>query len=253
MPATLPPAPLSWNTPLPALALGPDDVHVWRISLEAPRPVETAGRPLSAEEWERARRFYFPRDRVRFLATHTILRLILARYLEMPPEALVFDQNAYGKPHLAPNAHEAGLGFNLSHSHQAALLAVAREREVGIDLEWIRADFATLEIAERFFSPRETEVLKSLPPEVQSESFFNCWTRKEAFIKAKGLGLSLPLDRFDVSLRPGEPARLIQTLYSPPDADHWSMAALDTWPGYAAAICVEGSGWELHGWQWEEE
>jgi 4'-phosphopantetheinyl transferase len=142
------------------------------------------------------------------------------------------------------------LSFNLTHSHQLALYAVTRRREIGVDLEYVRADFADEQIAERFFSPREVAALRTVPENLLKEAFFHCWTRKEAYVKAKGEGLSIPLDQFDVSLAPGEPALLLSTRDDPQEADRWSLQALFPGSGYVAALAVEGRTWRLKCWQW---
>ncbi len=205
---------------------------------------------LPAEERERAARFYFQRDRNHFAAARGILRSLLGQYLNLAPGRLCFGYSPYGKPALAAAAGEPPLRFNLSHSHGLALIAVTRGREIGVDVEWIRPDFATEEIAGRFFAPAEVKVMRALPPALQAEAFFNCWTRKEAFIKAHGLGLSLPLNQFEVSLAPGEPAALLSTQFDPPAAARWRLCALEPGKGFAAALAVEGHGWELKGWEW---
>jgi 4'-phosphopantetheinyl transferase len=123
---------------------------------------------------------------------------------------------------------------------------------VGIDLERIRFDLAVLEIAERFFSRRELAMLRALPTELQREAFYRCWTRKEAYIKARGEGLSLPLDQFDVSLAPGEPAAVLGTQHDPSEASRWSLRELTPAPGYFAALAVEGHDWGLTCWQWPD-
>jgi 4'-phosphopantetheinyl transferase len=140
----------------------------------------------------------------------------------------------------------------VTHSHGVALYAVTRGREVGIDLERIRSDLAVTEIAGRFFSRQEVAMLRALPTEEQREAFFRCWTRKEACLKARGEGLSLPLDQVDVSLAPGEPDAVPGTERNPSEASRWSLQELIPAPGYAAALAVEGHGWRLACWQWPE-
>jgi 4'-phosphopantetheinyl transferase len=123
---------------------------------------------------------------------------------------------------------------------------------VGIDLEYIRSDLAVEQIAERFFSRREIATLRALPIDLRTYAFFLCWTRKEAYIKARGEGLSLPLDQFDVSLIPGEPAALLNTQRDLYEVSRWSLQELTPAPGYAAALAVEGHGWHLACWQWPD-
>jgi 4'-phosphopantetheinyl transferase len=232
-----------------------DEIHVWLICLDQ-SPLESQGlySLLAPEESERASRFHFDRHRERFIVAHLSLRLILGRYLRQRPEQLRFRSNAYGKPALDVEEGDGGGGgepfhFNLSHSEDMALLAIGRGRAVGVDLECVRADFAYEQIAERFFSPRETATLGSLPPELQPEAFFNCWTRKEAYIKARGEGLSLALDGFEVSLIPGERAALLNVRDDPEETARWSLRELSVGPGYAAALAVEGHDWRLRCWR----
>jgi 4'-phosphopantetheinyl transferase len=206
---------------------------------------------LSEDEGARAARFYFQKDREHFIVARGLLRSILGRYLDSEPSTLRFSYSNYGKPALV-GAEEAALRFNLSHSGGLALLAVTRGREIGVDLERVRPDFVDDQIAERFFSPREVARLRALPPGVQLEAFFTCWTRKESYIKAHGEGLSLPLDGFDVTLTPGEPAALLSTRGDLREAALWSLRALHPWPGYVAALAVEGHDWQLKTWRWPE-
>ena len=229
-------------------ALEHDQVDVWLARLDP--PAESIGRlwrTLSADECARADRFYLPRDRSRFVAARWTLREILSYYLEEAPDALGFSYNAYGKPALVG---AAGLCFNLSHSHDLAVYAVARGREVGVDVEQVRAELATQEIAEHFFSPGEIVALRALPAEQRVAGFFNCWTRKEAYIKARGMGLSLALDRFDVSLAPGASAALLAVRDEPDEAGRWTLCAIDPDPGYVAALAVAGQGWEMRRRRW---
>ena len=240
-----------WTAPARSLALEGDAVHVWRASLDSPGvSVPELSGVLAPDERDRAARFHFPRDRDRWIAGRGVLRFLLARYLGGRPERLGFAYGAQGKPALATTDAAAGLRFNVSHSAGVALYAVTRGRDVGVDVEALRADFATDEIAERFFSPAERQALRGLPPERRCEAFFACWTRKEAYIKARGQGLSLALDAFDVSLTPGEPAALLATRDDAAQAERWSLHALDPGPGFAGAVAVEGRGWALRRWQW---
>jgi 4'-phosphopantetheinyl transferase len=205
---------------------------------------------LSADEQTRAERFYFPRDQQRFIIARGLLRVILSRYLGMEPGDLRFCYNPHGKPALAPECGRERLRFNLSHSHEHVVYAVTREREIGIDLEHVRVDLADRDIAARYFSPREAAALAALPPELQRLAFFNCWTRKEAYIKASGQGLLIPLHQFDVSLAPGEPAALLSTQWNPQEAGRWSLRALTPGPDYVAALAVEGHHWQLRCWHY---
>ncbi len=242
-----------WSLPPEHLVLGDGEVHVWQAGLElVASEIQSLFDLLSADERDRAARFHFPRDRNRFIIARGRLRSLLSRYLGVAPNQLEFDYSPYGKPALSEGCGGGSLRFNLSHSHKLALYVVARHREVGIDVEYRRADLADEEIARRFFSPREVSTLLALPAEMRLEAFFNCWTRKEAYIKARGEGLSLPLDQFDVTLAPGEAAALIRTLGDPQEASRWSLAQIFPGPGYSAALAVEGQLGEIKYWRWPE-
>jgi 4'-phosphopantetheinyl transferase len=228
--------------------LAAEDVHVWRISLECgDAALMQLRETLADDERQRAARFHFDKDRRHFIAGRGALRALLALYLDCPPEQVRFAYTSYGKPLLAG---ETTWRFNLAHSHGLALLAVTQGREIGVDLEHIRDNLEGEQLAQRFFSPREVAALRALPAELRREAFFHCWTRKEAYIKAVGKGLSLPLDRFDVTLRPGVPAALLATHDNPPEARRWSMRSLAPGEGYVGALVVEGHSWRLWYGHW---
>lgn len=240
-----------WSVPPETFILGSDEVHVWRATLDQPASqIESFRRTLAADEHARAERFYFQRDRERFIVARGVLRALLSFYVHGTPACLSFRYSAHGKPALAWDSDKDTIRFNLSHSHGVALYAVTRGREVGIDLEYIRSDLEVEQIAERFFSRREIATLRTLPPEVRRQAFFLCWTRKEAYIKARGEGLSLPLDQFEVSLIPRESAALLSTQSDPDEVSRWSLQELTPAPGYAAALAAEGRDWHLVCWQW---
>ena len=237
----------NWMSPPDALNLEPHQVDIWRVTLDPqPDPVKLTGSTLSADETERADRFHFDSDRHRFVIAHIALRDILSRYLHCQPGELTFSVNQYGKPSL--NNHK--LEFNLSHSGDFVLIAVTQERKVGVDVEHIRTDTRLESIANRYFSASEVSELMALTPEQRISGFFNCWTRKEAYIKAHGLGLSLPLESFDVSLTPNEPAILRATRPDTQEAARWTLLALDIAPEYASAVAVEGKDMEFRMWEW---
>lgn len=238
--------------PAPAnCRLAADEVQVWCASLEPPPEVfGTLAEVLCEGERRRAERFHFARDRKRFTAGRGILRTILGRHLGLEPSRLHFAYGPQGKPALAGTAAGSDLQFNLSHSADLALVAVTLGREIGVDLEYARALPDADEIARRTFSRREVADLRALPPEERTAGFFACWTRKEAYIKARGEGMTRPLDLFSVSVAAREPARLLEVLDRPEDVEHWSFRALDPAPGYAAALAVSGHGWRLACYQW---
>jgi len=237
----------NWSPPDNDLDLPPNRVDVWRVRLDLPLDaLERVGASLSAEETQRAGRFHFTLDRDRFIAAHGCLRAVLARTLHCGPDQLTFSVNQYGKPALRD--HE--LEFNLTHSGDFALIAIARGHRLGIDLERIRPEISSQGIARQYFSKSEFAELQTLPLEQRQAAFFTCWTRKEAYIKAQGLGLSLPLESFDVSLTPNEPAMLRATRPDPQEAARWTLFSLDVDPCYAAAVAVEGAALELRLWDW---
>ena len=240
-----------WRSPPEPLVLGHNEVHVWRASLDQPASqLENFRLSLAADERARAQRLYFRKGRERFTVARGVLRAILGGYLNREPESLSFCYGSHGKPGLGGYLDRDAIRFSVSHSHGFALYAFARGREVGIDLERIRFDLAVTEVAERFFSPKEVAALRALPPDLQRQAFFRCWTRKEAYIKARGEGLSLPLDEFDVSLAPEEPAAVLAIRHDHSEASRWSLQELTVAPDYVAALSVEAHDWRLSCWLW---
>ncbi len=231
----------TWSSPPSSLSLQTGDVHVWRLVLD--RPLDGFLEILQPDEIDRANRFYFEKDRKRFVIARGFLRVLLGRYLQSDPKRLMFSYGAHGKPVLDGKDL---LRFNMSHSHGVALYALTEGREIGVDVEHVRADFTSDDIARRFFSPFEVESLCGLPDEDRIEGFFRCWTRKEAYIKATGRGLSQALDGFDVTLGPGGHAALLRN----DDGTHerWTMANIEVGPGYAGALAVEGQILNIHYW-----
>lgn len=241
-----------WCLPSKQLSLGDSEVHVWRAALDETLSTIASFRGLLAvDELAKADRFYFQSDREHFIVAHGVLRSLLGFYLNSAPRRLSFRYSSHGKPALLLEPRPDAIRFNMSHSHGVAIYAFARNREVGIDLEFIRRGVHEDQIAERFFSPREIATLRMVPAALQRFAFFLCWTRKEAYIKARGEGLSLPLNQFDVSLAPGEPAALLGTRPDPLEAGRWSLVDLSYGlPGYAAALATEGTAPSLALWQW---
>jgi 4'-phosphopantetheinyl transferase len=222
------------------------EVQVWRIPLDLdPETLAVLSDLLDPLERARAGRFRFERDRRRFIAARGRLRQVLSRYSGGRPEALRFRYGPHGKPELEPEDRSDSLRFNLSHAHELALLAVARGRDVGVDLEWSGREVEALELAERFFSRAEARALWRLPEPRRAAAFFRCWTRKEAYIKARGEGLSLPLDAFDVSLARGHQSALLATRGDPEEAARWRIRDLPAGPGYVAAVAARGRGWRM--------
>jgi len=239
----------NWNSDLTGVVLREGEVHAWRVPLERSEAELLRLRgTLSIEETVRADRFYFQRDRDAFIATRGTLRQLLGRYLECPPGEFAFDYGPYGKPNLRRASPGLSLDFNVSHSHGLALMAFSLGRQLGVDVESIRPAVASEEIAERFFSLQEVTELQSLPPARRAEGFFLCWTRKEAYVKAIGDGLQIPLKSFHVSLTPSEPARLESA-----DSERWTLRSLRPGAGFVGALVAEGKDWDLHCWDWVQE
>ncbi len=239
-----------WHPPSEQTRIGDAEVHVWRVSLTPPDSrIRQLASLLNEDETRRSERFYFPEHRERFIVGRGMLRLILGRYLDADPANLCFGYSAFGKPFLAGKEAGNELRFNLAHSQDMAVYAFTLRRQIGIDVEYLRADMSGDEIAERFFAAKEVAALRALPPANRIEGFFNCWTRKEAYIKARGEGLSFPLDKFVVSLNPGEPAALLNVLDAPEESARWSLRELTPGPGYASALAVEGHQWNLKQWE----
>lgn len=226
------------------LELPDNQVHFWytRLAEQDPRVSRLRGL-LSSDEIERARRFHQERDRSSFIISHGVLRQLLSRYLDGKPEDIDFEAGPYGKPSLSPSCGDHSLQFNMSHTEGMAVFAVTRNRRIGVDVERVDREIKDRdEIAAGFFSAQEAAVFRSLPEEDRMEGFFNCWTRKESFIKAKGEGLSCPLDSFAVTLRPGEEAKLLAVQDG--RSEDWSMASLEPLDDYRAAITAEAP-WQL--------
>jgi 4'-phosphopantetheinyl transferase len=235
-----------WSNPPDEPHVEKQYIHVWRASLDCEvavlRHLETV---LTPDEKSRAARFIFARDRDHFIVARGILRTLLGAYLQRPATDVEFLHGPQNKPAIHSDSPQPPIHFNLSHSHGLVIYAIGQQREVGIDLEMIQPAFAGEEIAERFFSSQELAELHSLPPQLRANGFFLCWTRKEAYVKARGAGMGIPLDSFDVSLTPGKPAELWST-----DSRRWSLRSLQPADGYVGALVGEGQGWGVRLWDW---
>lgn len=236
-----------WRTP-PSnkLRIRPGEIHIWRINLKLSEAEINSWRSLlSADEHDRANRFIFKKHRDDYIAARGALRQTLGLYLQVDPRALRFTYATHGKPSLVAEYKAQDLRFNISHSAGVALLALAVAMEVGIDIEHVHDDFPYQEIALRFFSPAEYDLLCAADPARRCETFFKYWTYKEAFIKATGLGLSYPLNQFEVSLRPGAPVQLLRTLEpAPRHSVHFIAPGAD----YVGALAVMGICTDIFLW-----
>jgi 4'-phosphopantetheinyl transferase len=236
---------ISWSespAELPALQ---NAIHVWAVRLDAANVnLELGQNLLSPDERERAVRFKFERDRRRYLVAHIALHEILRRYLPIDPAGLSFDISANGKPRLPLTLARSGVQFNLSHSNEMALVAVCHEREVGVDIESVNEDFEFHELAERFFTAKEVAAMRALPFELQRQAFFKCWTSKEAFLKAKGTGLSGKLDEVEIALAAQDQVQIRAIVPG------WSLAELIPGAGYEAALANQHEPAALRYYQW---
>ena len=228
-----------WAGSRAPLQLRAAEVHVWSAALDGELPAESElERLLAPDERARAERFASAGVRHRFVAARGLLRLILARYLKRDAAQLSFAYGIQGKPVLAGDLAGEGLQFNLSHSGNQALYAVALRRAVGIDIEQLRPDRDHEKLARRFFSPGEVAAMESLPPELRIQAFYRCWTRKEAYLKGCGAGLSLPLDSFDVAVLPDAAPALLAQRTAPEEVSRWRMFEIAAPAGYCAALAV---------------
>jgi 4'-phosphopantetheinyl transferase len=193
---------------------------------------------LDANEIKRADAFHFEQHRLSFTVAHAAMRQILSAYVNVAPQNLVFVYGEQAKPELAAECGGDHVRFNLSHSGCFALLAVAEGFSLGIDIERVNAEFLGEDIAERFFSRTEVSAFRAIAADSRADAFFSCWTRKEAYIKALGGGLSIPLDTFDVAFGPGVPAALLRVSVVP-DARRWSLYDVPAPQGYKAALVAE--------------
>lgn len=241
-----------WGEAAKNLVLLPGEIHLWRTFQSYAKDAEIFFEGLlSSDELKRAHRYHFSDDRRAYTASRAMMRSVLGAYCRVDPVYLKFRYNSYGKPSLTNEFSYSQISFNLAHSNGLALLAVSTIPLLGVDVELVRDELDYPMIAEQFFSPREKAALREIPAAQQRAAFFHGWTRKEAFIKAVGEGLSYPLDQFDVSLGPHEPARLLATLRHPEEAQHWQMVSLSPASGYIAAVAARGVIAKLKTWQWQ--
>ena len=229
---------------LPALLSRPltaTDLHVWNVPLEtAPQEFARLHSLLSADEIARAERFYFERDRSRYIIGRGILRTLLGNYLGMDASEIQFNYGPHGKPTLEPVSTGQTLQFNLAHSNDRAIFIFGWDRPVGIDIEHVRPLQDADRFAEQFYSARETALINSLPGDDKWNAFYKLWTCKEAFLKAQGSGLTVPLNQVEIFLDGEEAARLISIGGDTEQAADWKLWIFNPLPGYQAAIAIQG-------------
>ncbi|UCF04464.1 MAG: 4'-phosphopantetheinyl transferase superfamily protein [bacterium] len=240
---------MPWDKPPEELTLPADEVHIWRVSLDvASDSLSVLKGTLSGDELRRAGRFFFERDRLHFIAARGVLRSIIGFYLDTDPKVVRFAVAPDGKPQLDERFDIHDVRFNLSHSRGLALYAFTLGREIGVDLERIRKDFDWQPIADRFFTPGEKEKLESMSEAKGYKAFFSCWTLKEAYMKARGKGLALPPNRFEVTVEPTEPPALVTDLDDPEAASRWILHRIDPHRCYAAGLAVERNTYRFRYW-----
>jgi len=238
---------VQWICPQAPPRLGEHELHVWRrVSVPTGPARSELVDVLSPDEQRRADLFHFDADRERYILTRGTLRLLLARYLRANPAELRFSYGERGKPALVDPALRP-LAFNVSHTRAMTILAFAWNRNLGVDVEANKASVRVEDIAQRFFSPQEVQALLSLPPSDRAAGFLDCWTRKEAFIKANGEGLRFPLHAFAVTLGPRIAARFLHGV-----ADCWKIAAFPAGSGHVGAVVFDGTAAEISFFTWPE-
>lgn len=237
--------PFQWPSPPSRIDLDSQDVHVWLLYLPSYRKaVSLLYSFLAPDELEKVQRLRIDSLRERAAVTRGCARLILSLYTDQSPRAVRFSYNKYGKPALT----ESSVSFNISHSGDLAIVAIADKRDIGIDIEHMKTRSNYLAIAERFFSPSEYQWLQALPHAKQLRAFYSCWTQKEAFIKATGQGLFMALDQFEITPHSSGPAPLRSVAWDRDEHHHWTLIPLAPWPGYAAACAIKGQSASLACW-----
>jgi 4'-phosphopantetheinyl transferase len=242
---------IQWLPSPDKLSIASEEVHIWQADLNLPwSKIEQLQQTLSPDEQQRADRYQFDRDRQHFIAGRGFLRQILSNYLDCHPSKLEFTYSQKGKPSLLTDNSPGKLEFNLSHSHGKALYAIACNRKIGIDLEYIRP-VEVQNLAKRFFCPAEYHALTQLPKPRQEKAFFHAWTCKEAYLKATGEGI-VGLEQVEVSINPDLPAKIIKIAGNSQAASSWQLKKLEVNSGYMAAIALQSATDSFKYWQWTE-
>lgn len=244
-----PPIPAAPSVARP-FRLRPGRVEIWRIDLDEHRHRLAEMREvLVADESQRAGRFRTALDTDLYVLTRGWVRMLLGAHLAVDPRLVVIERGWNGKPFLGQGQGRGDARFNVSHSGSLACVAITLDHEVGVDVERISAGVATDRLAERFFSPGEVAALDAVEVENRDEAFFTCWARKEAYVKALGSGLAEPLDRFEVSVLPGQQPALVEVAGRPGEAARWTMLDVPVGDGYVGALAVRGTGLEVGYWR----
>ena len=240
-----------WHQPPPHMTLASQEIHVWKVPLRPPEIwLKKLKNLLNGEERERAERYKAPARQEAFVTTRGMLRYILGWYLDTKPEHLKFDMGSHGKPYLVEPPTSPGISFNLAHSADLALLAITHDRQVGIDIEHHRQILDYAGMVKRICSPAEQSFLMKIPHESQLTAFLSCWTRKEAYTKAIGKGITFPLNTITVSLTRELPVKLLHVEGHADEPSRWTMCELFPGAGYSAALVGEGQSWTPICWEW---
>ena len=239
-----------WSPAPSALRLPTDRVDIWRVRLDESAKSDSSTAILSADEIARASRFHFDKDRIHFIQCRSALRTLLGIYLRTPPAGIHFEYLASGKPQLVAAQNQCALQFNVSHSGNLALIAIGSEHKLGVDIEKMRPDVDTAALAERFFSVRERAELRALPDDLRAHGFFACWTRKEAFLKATGDGLSFPLADFSVTTHPDRAPQLEEIRGDLEAGKRWFLKDLNVGDSYRSAVAFDRPPRRLETYAW---
>ena len=243
---------MSRKNQLTDLPLRDYEIHAWLACLEkSPYLIQKLATTLSSEEHKRAYRYRFEKDKIHFILSHGILRTLIGHYISKPADQLEFVREDHGKPRLRNEFGKQSIHFNFSRSGTIALYAFTRDQEIGVDVEKIRNVSDMELIVQHYFSKREKSEFFTLPECEKKTAFFNCWTRKEAYIKAIGTGLSHPLDEFDVSLNPREPPKLLGIKGDSEVVSQWEIFGFTPSSGYVAAIAIKNRRYKLKFWKWK--
>jgi 4'-phosphopantetheinyl transferase len=242
--------PTPWTQPSSPAQFPIGRVDIWKVQLDQLETLGSQSGNLSSDEIARANRYHFEKDKDRFARCRSVLRSILSDYLGIPGAEIRFEYLKGGKPRVVVGQNPGGLQFNVSHSAKVALIAVGSEHQLGVDIEKIRGDVDDVELAERFFSVRERNELRALPNHLRLAGFFACWTRKEAFLKATGDGLSFPLTDFSVTTHPDSEPRLEEIKGDVEVGDQWLLADVDVGNPFRATVAVEATSCRLETYAW---
>ena len=244
----------SWHSPPNCPVLQTNEIHVWKVEINpSVFMLDRLCNLLNDQELTRANRFKAKTHRNAFVAARGALRLLLSLYTGTDAQQLVFRTERHGKPFLENPSLIPPLTFNLAHSGELALYAISLTRKVGIDIEHHQPRVDHQALAKRICSPQEKSCLQKLPGDQQKNAFFSCWTRKEAYVKAIGKGLSFPLDTITVSINPDQPAALLKVKDNETEPDRWSMWDLNPGQDYSAALVGEGRDCKPLCWKWSWE